>query len=232
MNRTSRNIIPIPNINYIILDIQGIPIIDPLKSRSIKTLTELQTKPGYKERLVEQIDSDKLDNKYQLYAIEDDVIVCIVSFIINDEKTNIGYIDYITSDSKSKKYKPTSFLAFYQVFHIFDNFNIKYCYLSVSPDPKQYWKLYEFYSSIGFICLPTDKRGRPKIEDIKQLSPNNRNQYINTRSKTNTFLKNRKNKNITKRNIKNQEDYIYNCDNMIGNVKQMMEKMKRELYSL
>jgi len=230
MNRTRRNIIPIPNINYVILNIQGITISNPLKSRNIKTLTELQTMPGYSERLVEQIESTKLDNKYQLYAIEDDIIVCIVSFIINQDNSDIGYIDYITSDSKSKKYKPTSFLAFYQVFHIFDNFNIKYCYLSVSPDPKQYWKLYEFYSTIGFLCLPTDKRGRPKINNIKELSPNNRNLYINTRGKTNTFLKNHKN--TTKRNIKNQENYIYNCENMVGNVKVMMEKMKQDLHLL
>ena len=74
MNRTRRNIIPIPDIKYIILNIEGLPISNPLKSRNIKTLTELQTMPGYSERLVEEIESTKLDNKYQLYTIEDDIV--------------------------------------------------------------------------------------------------------------------------------------------------------------
>lgn len=225
--RKKRGGSPVPGINFILLDIEKIRLkySHPLLNRRLKKLEELTSMPEFSEYHIERIDPENLDHMLQLYVIDTETtnIVCIISFIINDE--NIGYIHLVTCDNKIEKYKPSSYLAFYEVFKILEQFNISYCYLTVVPDQEKYWKLYNFYGNIGFQCLPVDKSGRGKIENVKQLSANNRNMYLKTRK--NTFLKN-KNQVIT-RNIKNSEDYIYNCNDMIGNVKEILIKLKTTL---
>jgi len=220
---------PVQGIDFILLDIEEIKIKyrHELLDRNMKTIEELRSKVDFEKYHIERISPDILDHKLQLYVIdlETSKIVCIVSFKIKEN--DIGYIDFISCNNKIEKYKPSSYLAFYQVLKIFEHFNVRHCYLTVVPDYKIYWKLYKFYSDIGFHCMSVDKSGRGNIEDVKELSPNNRNTYIRTRR--NTFMENKQKVKNENRSQKNFEDYFYNCNDMVGNVSELLIKLKTTL---
>jgi hypothetical protein len=220
---------PVQGIDFILLDIEEIKIKyrHELLDRNMKTIEELRSKVDFEKYHIERISPDILDHKLQLYVIDLETrkIVCIVSFKIKEN--DIGYIDFISCNIKIEKYKPSSYLAFYQVLKIFEHFNVRHCYLTVVPDYKIYWKLYKFYSDIGFHCMSVDKSGRGNIEDVKELSPNNRNTYIRTRR--NTFMENKQKVKNENRSQKNFEDYFYNCNDMVGNVSELLIKLKTTL---
>lgn len=220
---------PVEGIDFILIDIEEIKTkySNELLNRNIKTLEDLVNKADFKKYHIEKINPEILNHTLQLYVIDKETtkIVCIISFIIN--RDNMGYIDFVSCNIKIDKYKPTSYLAFYQVLKIFEHFNIRHCYLTVVPDEKIYWKLYKFYSDIGFHCLAIDRSGRSNIQDLKQLSPNNRNTYVRTRR--NTFMENKQKIRNENRSQKNFEDYIYNCNEMVGNVSELLIKLKTTL---
>ena len=219
---------PVPDIDFILLDIETIKYKTernyPELSRSINTIDALKATPNFEKYKIETIDPTKLNHTLQLYVVDTKTakIICIISFIIDDD--SIGYIGYVTSYNKSDKYKHSSFLGFYQVLKIFEHLNVRHCFLTVVPDENRYWKLYQFYGSMGFQCLPIDKSGRGNIENIKKLSPNERNINLRTRRNTNRFLENKKN--TKEHSLKNFEEYIYRCNDMIGNVSDILKKLK------
>ena len=220
---------PVQGIDFILLDIEEIKTKyrHELLDRNMKTIEELRSKTDFEKYHIERISPDILDHKLQLYVIdlETSKIVCIVSFIIKEN--DIGYIDFISCKNKIDKYKPSSYLAFYQALKILEYFDIRHCYLTVIPDDKIYWKLYKFYSDIGFHCMSVDRSGRGSIENLKQLAPNNRNTYIRTRK--NTFMENKQKILNKNRSQKNFEEYFYNCNDMVGNVKELLIKLKSTL---
>jgi len=218
---------PVPDIDYILLDIESIKgkFSHPIRSALIKTLPALMAVEGFSELHITEINQDNLGHKYQLYVIERDVIVCVVSFIINESGSNLGYIDLITSNSKSVNYTPSSYLAFYQVFKIFEHFGISYCYLYVLPDEDRYWKLYNFYSMIGFYCLPYDTPDKT-INNVIKLTSNARNEFFLEHKVTNTFIQTHKN---AKRNNNNIRAYFDSCQHMFGKVADMIENVKTKL---
>jgi hypothetical protein len=220
---------PVEGIDFILLNIEEIKTKygNELLDRNMKTLEDLVKKPDFKKYHIESIRPEFLGDKLQLYVIDNETtkIVCIISFKIKEN--NIGYIDFVSCNIKIDKYKPSSYLAFYQVLKIFEHFNVRHCYLTVVPDYKIYWKLYKFYSDIGFHCMSVDRSGRGNIEDVKALSPNNRNTYIRTRR--NTFMENKQKVKNENRSRKNFEDYFYNCNDMVGNVSELLIKLKTTL---
>lgn len=219
---------PVPDIVYILLDIESIKgkFGHPIRSALIKTLTALKTVEEFSELHITKIMPADVGHTYQLYVIEDDLIVCTISFIINESASNIGYIDLISCNAKSVKYTPTSYLAFYQVFKIFEHFKIPYCYLYVLADEDRYWKLYKFYSMIGFYCLSYDTPNKT-INSFRKLTSTARNEFFLEYTPTNTFIDNHKN---AKRNNKNIRAYFDNCQHMFGKVSDMIDHVKTKLH--
>lgn len=218
---------PVPDTDYILLDIESIKgrFSHPIRDSVIKTLEELVGTEGFSDLHITEIKSANLGHKYLLFVLEGHTIVCTMSFTINDSASNMGYIDFVSSTTKSAIYRPSSYLAFYQVFKIFEHFKIPYCYLYVLPEEDRYWKLYNFYAAIGFYCLPYEKADKT-IHNVVKLSANARNAFFLEHKATNTFLRNHRN---VEHSRENATAYFYGCQHMMGKVSDMLEKVKTVL---
>jgi hypothetical protein len=216
---------PVPDTDYILFDIESIKDVPHPIKKVLNTLDELLAVEGFSELHITEIKPANVGHKYLLFVIEGNTILCTVTFIINESESNIGYIDFVSCESKSGKYKPSSYLAVYQVFKILEHFKITYCYLYVLPEEDRYWKLYNFYATIGFCCLPYQIPDKT-IRNVVKLSANARNAFFEAHKATNTFLRNHIN---VEHSVENATEYVYNCYHMIGKVAEMVEKVKTVL---
>ncbi len=134
---------------------------------------------------------------------------CIIVYSI--KKNSICYIDNLECEIKSQKFQPISYLIVRELINILESKGIKYIYLAVAASGKRFYRLYELYRSMGFICVP---------DDFNINTFNGYNKINTTESFLNSeYALRAKNETITNEHRRTLRDlYMINCGIMIGSV--------------
>ena len=82
------------------------------------------------------------------------VKLCTLYFIPHFEGTKLAYLDNLDCYAKTSAFKPISFIIVYKFLQILQSLGIEYVFFSVAAMGNSYYKLFQLYHSMGFVCKP------------------------------------------------------------------------------
>jgi hypothetical protein len=86
--------------------------------------------------------------------------------ILYEGEKQIAYLNSVVRDGDSIYFRPNiAFLAINKLMEVLENEGVDYIYLHVAARNKEFYKLYNYYRSIGFYCLGENWYGVDNSEE-------------------------------------------------------------------
>ena len=180
--------------------------------------------------------------KYEIIKPEDDkagkIIVSegeeekitLLYSIIGEGSKQIAYLNGISRQAgvDSMYFTKLAYLAIHKLMEVLEREKVYYIYLLVAAHEENFYKLYDYYRSMGFYCLLDNYYNSNKSENI------NVQEIYQMHKEADDFLetvKNRKqqyiNRQMSQSNIsKLRKEYFKNCGKMIGKVSEIKANLQ------
>lgn len=91
---------------------------------------------------------------YETKGNGEKVKLCTLYFIPSFEESGLAYLDNLDCYAKTDSFKPVSYLIVYKFLEILNSLAIPFVFFSVAAAGDRYYRLFELYHSMGFVCKP------------------------------------------------------------------------------
>ncbi len=145
------------------------------------------------------------------------VKLCTLYFTPHYEEGPHAYLDSLDCYAKSDTFKPISFLIVYKFLQILQGLDIPFVFFSVAAAGEKYYRLFELYHTMGFVCKPYGTNINGNTSSI--LTKFRAQQLSNERYFSNLPSKNLQHRN-TALNVFNR------CSEMYGHVPSVLAKIE------
>jgi hypothetical protein len=215
LTNTNRRVNILEDLDIILVDLDGLDYRHVM--RVTKRRAALEASPDFAGRILRrnQVTAARETHELMLYMIHGDDIVCSMSFFPRAVPGgHVGYVGGVDCFTAYARVKPRSYVLFYTMAQIVRKIGVKYMYLlPVSMEERYYYKLFQFYHTLGFRCIERGVEPPSEELDLARVDAF----YNAARGKR--FLTSEKGK----QQKANSMEYYSKCYNMIGRVSDIIE---------
>jgi hypothetical protein len=145
------------------------------------------------------------------------VKLCTLYFTPKYEGGPHAYLDSLDCYAKSDIFKPISFLIVYKFLQILQKLDIPFVFFSVAATGEKYYRLFELYHTMGFVCKPY---GTNLNENASSILTKFRAQQLNNERYFSTLPS----KNLQNRHV--AMNVFNRCSEMYGHVPSVLAKIE------
>lgn len=148
--------------------------------------------------------------------------LCTLHYIPNYEGTRDAYLEQIDCFQKTSVFKPISFVIMYRFLEELEKRDIQFVFFSVAATGNSYYKLFDLYHKMGFVCKPSEYDISTNL-NIRKANANRR--YILNNQYFKDFFRIIQGKNATKYSM----NMFMRCMEMFGHVSTVKAKIESVL---
>ena len=153
--------------------------------------------------------------------------------IMGEGAKQIAYLNSVVRHGDSIHFQPNiAFLVINALMKVLAEKGVDYIYLHVAARNKDFYKLYNYYRSIGFYCLgeiwyDSNKPEETIVEDIFKMHKNAPNYLENTKPQINRLAS------LSEREVNSlRQKFRENCGKMIGKVSEIKQILTEKINNI
>jgi hypothetical protein len=151
------------------------------------------------------------------------VNLCTLYFTPSFEGSGLGYLNQLDcSKIKTNTFRPVSYLIVYKFLEILQSLEIPFVFFSVAAAGEKYYRLFELYHSMGFVCKPD---ASTLSENATEILTQYKAQQVNNEG----FFRALSSRNLAHKNT--AMNMFMRCSEMYGHVPSVLAKIESQFPS-